>query len=627
MTGKTKQPSLHSAIYFIVIIVISLFGCAHTGPSIVSRQREKIADIPCQWRAPVILLENRTELAFEVRTGGNRVKRKDTIWAYVQKRHPNIWERISLYDYETYENPVKIKAEAYYSDGSQWSLDSKTIQRNKIALSNAFANQFNIPRYDKGVLIHLETQRDYFHPEFIGRFQLRKKDPALLRSITFTFPKDCNLQHGLENTEGVVVEQSVLIEDGKKKLEIRVQNLSDTWVRWKTEFPEQWYAAFYASFPPIGKRSYTWKELGDHYLQLSEAAYESSPEIDALAGLVKGSTEPEIVKNSFDAIVRKIRYHADEEGRFAFFPRKASAILENGYGDCKEISTLLKTLLQEKNVDAFPALISTKNHYQPVDKYPSLNNFNHMILATAASGGDYHFLDGTNTWANADSSYYPLIGRTAFVIKPGGSHLVKVTAGNDFQNRVATYAQVMKKQNGRPWTIKGRIQLIGYSALQFFSKLNRSDTIEKNSLAKLFLQKQFGIFPLSIKYHAPDSTEVTFNYEALFQENYVSIEKGGFRLAVPRLYGPAANDKLGQNRGPRQLKPFEQKDIWEFRQEPKSNQLNEFHLPFADCNYSVERNKITRLYKQKEKVFQDNDDLLEAWTNNIKTIVSSTCWR
>jgi hypothetical protein len=506
-------------------------------------------------------------------------------------------------------------------------LDSKTIQCEKISLSNAFIHEFNIPRYDKGVLIHLETKRDYFYPEFIGRFQLRHEDPAILRSITLTFPQDCNLLYGLENTEGVEDEQSVLVEDGKKKIEVRVENLSDTWARWKTEFPEQWYAALYASFPPKGKRSYTWKELGDHYLQLSNEAYESSSKISALADLIKGSTEQEIIKNSFNAIVRKIRYHADEEGRFAFFPRKASAILENGYGDCKEISTLLKTLLQEKNVAAFPALISTKNHYQPVDKYPNLDNFNHMILATASPGGEYHFLDGTNTWADANSSYYPLIGRRAFVIKPGGSHLVTVTAGNEFQNRVETYAQVMEKQNEIPWTIKGRIQLFGYPALQFFNRLNWSNSIEKNSLAKLFLQKQFGVFPLSVKLHAPDSTQVTFNYEALFQENYVSMGKGGFRLAVPRLYGTAANDRLDQNRGPRQIKPFEQQDIWEFRKELKSNQLNDFHLPFADCDYSVEGNKITRLYRQKEKVFQDSDHLLEAWTNNIKTIVRSTCWR
>jgi hypothetical protein len=108
MTGKTKQPSLHSAILLCVIIVVFVFGCAHTEPSIVSIQREKIADIPSGWRSAVILLENRTELSFEVHKGGNRVRRKDTIWAYVRKRNPNNWERIALFDYETKENTLII---------------------------------------------------------------------------------------------------------------------------------------------------------------------------------------------------------------------------------------------------------------------------------------------------------------------------------------------------------------------------------------------------------------------------------------------------------------------------------------------------------------------------------------
>lgn len=627
MTGKTKRRLLHPAIYLLVIIAISLWGCAHKGQSIVSRQREKTAAIPSHWRSAVILLENRTELAFEVRQDGNRVKRKDIVWAYVNKRNPNDWERISIYDYETIEKPVKIKAKAYYPDGSSWTLDNETLQRSKIVLSNAFSNEFNIPRYDKGVLIRLETQRVYEHPEFIGTFQLRDEDPTLLRAITFTYPHECDLLYGLENTEGVEVEQSILVENGKKKIEIRAENLTDSWDSWKTEFPERWYAAFYISFPPKGKRSYTWKELGDHYLQLSKTAYESSPKIDALAGLVKGSTAPEIIKNSFDTIVYKIRYHADEEGRFALFPRKASTILENGYGDCKEISTLLKTILQEKNVDTFPALIATKNHFQPVEQYPSLDNFNHMILATATPKGGYHFLDGTNTWAKAQSSYYPLIGRTAFVSRPGGSHLIQVAAGNHFQSRVVTHARVSKASKETPWTIKGSIRLIGYPALQFFSKLNWSDSIEKNSLAKLFLQKQFGIYPFSVQFSAPDSTEITLNYEALFQENYLSMGKGGFRLAVPRLYSIAADDTLDQNKGPRQIKPFEQQDIWEFGQTPTSSRFNDFHLPFADCDYAVKKNKITRRYQQKEKIFQDNDLHLETWIKHIKTTVGSTCWR
>jgi hypothetical protein len=141
------------------------------------------------------------------------------------------------------------------------------------------------------------------------------------------------------------------------------------------------------------------------------------------------------------------------------------------------------------------------------------------------------------------------------------------------------------------------------------------------------LHEQFGIFPFSVKFQASGSTQVAFDYEALFQENYLSMGKGGFRLAVPRLYSTAADDTLDRNRGPRQIKPFEQRDIWEFGQKIGAHRLNKFRLPFADCGYSVEGNKITRLYTQKEKVFQDSDGILETWIDKIKTTVSSTSWR
>ena len=629
MMRKTDRPHPHLILYFSVFIVFYCFSCTHTGLSGVARQKEKLVDIPTDWRSSVILLQNRTELVFQAHNNGNRVKRKDTLWAYVKKRNPNYWEHIAEHDNEFIEKPIKIDAEAYYPDGSHWKLDSKTIKREKIPFSNEFINEFNIPRYDEGVIIRLETRREYLQPEFFGRFQLRDENPALSRSIAFTFPQDCDLAYGLENPEELNVEQSLVEEGGKKKIEINVRNLGDTWSWRKTEFPEQWYAAFYVSFPPKGKHSYSWKELGDHYLhlQLSNQTYASSPEIQALAGLVKGSTQAELIQNSFDTIVRKIRYHADEEGRFAFFPRKASTILKNGYGDCKEISTLLKTLLQAYKVTAYPALIATANHCQPVEKYPSLSDFNHVILATGASGSNYQFLDGTETWGKAGNSYYDLICRTAFVIKPGGSHLVLVTARNDFQNRIVTHARVTRTKKETPWTLKGDIQLIGYPALQFFRELNWSDTAEKKSLAKLFLQKQFGIYPSSVDFNAPDSASVTLSYEALFQENYIAMEKGGFRLAVPGLYAAAADNSLEQYKGPRQLKPFEQQDTWEFDQNLQSSRFNDFHLAFADCAYTSKGNTITRRYRQKDKLFQEEDSLLETWTNSLKSTLNSTCWR
>lgn len=627
VTENTRRSVFNFAFLYIAFLLLSSSGCVHTGPSIVSQQRDKIAAFPEEWNSAVVLLENRTELVFEVHRGGNRVKRKDFIWAYVKQRNPNHLERIVFYDVETYEKPVKIITKVYYPDGSRWTLDSNAIERRKIPFSNSFVNEFSIPGYDEGVLIKIETIRNYFQPEFIGTFRLRTRYPSLLRTIALTYPEDCDLRYGLENPEKADVDKMFTVEDGCKRVEFTAHKLDAKWARWKTEFPEQWYAAFHVSFPPKGKRSYSWKELGDHYLELSKEAFASSPEIESLAKSLKGSTDRELINNCFGTIVRKIRYHADEEGRFAFFPRKAATILEHGYGDCKEISTLMKTLLRLKKIDAHLAMIATRNYFQPVEKYPNLDNFNHIILSTGVQQGHHRFIDGTQTWANAKNSYYNLIGRTAFLLKPGHSKLVRVTADKNYENRIVSQSSIKHEDAGDRWVIEGRIQLNGHPSLRFFSKLNWSDTAEKKSLAKLFLQNEFGIYPLSFDYKAPNSNEATFIYKALFQENYIPMEQGGFRLAVPRLFGKSANDSLDQKKGPRLLGSFEQQDEWEFSQKLQISRLNDFDIHFADCSFAISDKKITRTYVQKYKLFQENDSQIETWTEKLKTMLSSTCWR
>ena len=472
MAARSKRKGFCISIQWVIFITSYLCGCMHTGSPQVSRLKDKLADLPPQWESSVILLENRTELTFEVHTRGNRVKRKDIIWAYVKKRNPNLMEKITLFDVDSYEKPVKIKAKAYYPGGSHWALTDDAIRREKIPFSNLYANEFSIPGYDEGVIIRLETKRDYFHPEFIGTFVLRNEYPTLSRRLSLAFPEDCDLTYGLENFEGAEVEESFTIKDGHKIFEVRANKLSDRWPSWKTEFPEQWYAALFVSFPLRGRRSYTWRELGDHYLKLSKGAFESSPEIAAMAQSIKGTSQNELIENAFNAVVGKIRYHADEEERFAFFPRKAATIFSNGYGDCKEISTLLKTLLQGKKIETYLTLVSTRNKMQPVRKYPSLDNFNHVILAAGTHTGRYRFLDGTQTWAKANNSYYELIGQTAFLLKPGGSQLIQIPADNNYKNIVITRSKIRREIASGRWIIEGNIELMGRPALNFFSRFN-----------------------------------------------------------------------------------------------------------------------------------------------------------
>lgn len=573
-----------------------------------------------------MILENRTELKFEVRRSGNRVKRKDVLWAYVNHRNPDLMETIRLYDYESHEDPIKIKAEAFYPDGSKWVLNNEDVEREKINFSNAFVNTFSIPKYQQKTLIKLVTERRYVHPEFIGTFKLRHKYPTLYRKLSLTLPEECNLKYGVENNEQAEIKTSSIKKSGLLTIDVSAKELSGIWSKKKTIYPEQWHVAFYASFPPSGKQSYSWQQLGNHYLDHLDTTFEVSPEIEALGKSIGGETRKELIKNSFNTIVQKIRYHADADGGFAFFPRKASVILDHGYGDCKEISTILRTVLREKSIIAHLSLISTWGYFQPIEKYPSLDNFNHLILSAPSKNGGDNFIDGTQTWADSDSSYYPLVGRTAYVLEPDNSRLVSVLPEENFESRVVTRSKINQESKGH-WMMEGQITLYGFPALRLFNTLHWNNTTDKNSLVRSYIQKEFGVYPLKMEFKAPHASEITINYKSSIQENFIALEKGGIRFSIPDLFRSATDRSLARLNGPIFVDPFEQHDTWELSFTPNKNDLKSITSSIADCRWSATDAMIKRSYVQRHHTHNQETGQIADWIEALNNLTNSISWR
>jgi transglutaminase-like putative cysteine protease len=84
-----------------------------------------------------------------------------------------------------------------------------------------------------------------------------------------------------------------------------------------------------------------------------------------------------------DFVRDEIRYVAVEIGEGGFRPRSAETTLLNRYGDCKDKSTLLRSMLRAVNMPSLPVLAKIGD--QRVDTtFPSLSQFNHCITAVPA---------------------------------------------------------------------------------------------------------------------------------------------------------------------------------------------------------------------------------------------------
>ncbi|MHC2994139.1 MAG: DUF3857 domain-containing protein [Candidatus Atribacteria bacterium] len=105
------------------------------------------------------------------------------------------------------------------------------------------------------------------------------------------------------------------------------------------------------------------------------------------------NTQEEKAKAIYHWVASKIRYVGVEYGEAGFEPHYATEIFKNKYGDCKDQSMLLISMLRYAGISAYPVLIGTKGSYLLDEEFPTLI-FNHAICL-AKVGEKLVFLDPT----------------------------------------------------------------------------------------------------------------------------------------------------------------------------------------------------------------------------------------
>lgn len=107
----------------------------------------------------------------------------------------------------------------------------------------------------------------------------------------------------------------------------------------------------------------------------------------------KNSEEEKVLEALF-LVQENIRYVGIEMGENSHKPHSPDETLTNRYGDCKDKTTLLVSLLTEAGIDAEPVLVNTYKK-DGVKKYiPTPSAFNHVITMVTLQGKHY-FIDPT----------------------------------------------------------------------------------------------------------------------------------------------------------------------------------------------------------------------------------------
>lgn len=164
-----------------------------------------------------------------------------------------------------------------------------------------------------------------------------------------------------------------------------------------------------------------WQEVIDWSLPLYQSAIEISPAIETITRQIK--LQHTDLESQIVAALRfsqdEVRYLGLEMGTNSHRPTPASETLALRYGDCKDKTVLLISLLKALGVDAYPALVNTEETKRLARLPVAPNLFDHVIVTLEHQGKRY-WLDPTTSYQRGDLAHLaqPNYG-VALIVKEG----------------------------------------------------------------------------------------------------------------------------------------------------------------------------------------------------------------
>lgn len=198
-----------------------------------------------------------------------------------------------------------------------------------------------------------------------------------------------------------------------------------------------------------------WEHASEKFSRSFYKAIEPTEEIKKFAEqLIKECRrKDEKLEKIFLYVARNIRNVPLKLGVAGYECHPAKIVLENRYGDWRDKSVLLVSLLKAVGIEAYPAMVNSKKS-PLVEEVPSLKQFDMILVAIPRENGSYFFL---NPFADSSLFGYFYYGRNAeaLIIKPKAVEFKKVVCPEDVESIALNEIEAEIEEKGQ---IKGKVR-------------------------------------------------------------------------------------------------------------------------------------------------------------------------
>jgi hypothetical protein len=126
-----------------------------------------------------------------------------------------------------------------------------------------------------------------------------------------------------------------------------------------------------------------WREYGKWFYDLFKGRDELPNTLKSkIATLISAVPDTvEQMKTLYTFMQNNTRYVGIQLGIGHYQPFDVKTVFETGYGDCKDLSNYMYSLLKYIGIGSYPALVSSGRYSEPIIKdFPNFHQFDHLIL-------------------------------------------------------------------------------------------------------------------------------------------------------------------------------------------------------------------------------------------------------
>ncbi|WP_298562184.1 DUF3857 domain-containing protein [uncultured Aliiroseovarius sp.] len=256
-----------------------------------------------------------------------------------------------------------------------------------------------------------------------------------------------------------------------------------------------------------------WSDIGRFFAPHYDPAQYQNAQIVGVADAIRLAhpDDPKAQLRAALAYVQKeVRYTAVQLGVGGFIPRDPARVLSRGFGDCKDMTVLLTSILYALDIDATPLLVNTDYGAGLGDDIPRIRAFDHVVVRATVGERNY-VLDPTRgeQLGDLDHLQQGLFGKGVIIAPDSVGMITTYVRQPEYYNDVVDTFDLRTEPDAILFTSKAT-----YVGSEADGMLDWANSAGEDEIEKTFFDYFKGIYP---------SIEITSPLELTVDEAHASL--------------------------------------------------------------------------------------------------------